>query len=87
MTPRAFNKVFRYDKRLVTGDFFPQEPVGIEAGDRVGVVLLSPGGPIKLEDVERYLYNRYMDPACIDLHLKGAARHWASKFVASRWSK
>ncbi|MEM9998600.1 MAG: ferrochelatase, partial [Bacteroidota bacterium] len=87
MTPRAFNKVFRYDKRLVTGDFFPQEPVGIEAGDRVGVVLLSPGGPIKLEDVERYLYNRYMDPACIDLPLKGAARHWASKFVASRWSK
>lgn len=86
MTPRAFNKAFRYDKRLVTGKFFPQEPVGIVAGDRVGVVLLNPGGPIKPEDIEPFLYNRFMDPACIDLPVKGTVRHWASKFFAARQS-
>ncbi|MEL6445098.1 MAG: ferrochelatase [Bacteroidota bacterium] len=87
MTPRAFNKVYRYDKRLVTGGYYPQEPVAIEDGDVVGVVLMNLGGPMKLDDVEPFLYNLFMDPAIIDIPLKGAARHWLSKFIASKRSK
>lgn len=87
MTAREFLKGYRYDERLVTGGYFSQEPVDVEAGDRVGVVMMNLGGPMAEEDVEPFLYNLFMDPAIIDIPLPKALRHWLSRFIASKRSK
>lgn len=87
MNPREFLKRYSYDRRLVTGDFFPSEPLKVEPGDRIGVVLLNLGGPNKREDVAPFLYNLFMDPAIIDIPLGGIFRHWLCTLIASRRSK
>ena len=87
MTPREFLKAYRYDERLITGGYYPQEPVEIEPGDRVGVVMMNLGGPMKEEDVEPFLYNLFMDPAIIDIPLPKRPRHWLSSLIASKRSK
>lgn len=87
MTPRVFLKKFNHDERLVSGDFFSSEPLSIEKGDRVGVVLLNQGGPFKTSDVKPFLYNLLMDPAVIDIPVNGFFRHLLSRFIAKIRSK
>lgn len=87
MTPRQFLSKYRYDSRLVTGKFFPSEPLRVERGDRVGVVLLNLGGPNRTEDVEPFLYNLFMDPAIIDIPLPKVFRHSLCKYVAAKRSQ
>ena len=51
MTPRHYLRKYQYDTRLVTGRFYPSDPVTIERGDRVGVVLFHLGGPDSADTV------------------------------------
>ena len=82
MTPREFVNSYSYDERLVTGKYYPTEPLSVEKGDRVGVVLLNLGGPDKQDEVAPFLYNLFMDPAIIDMPVKGIFRHWLSKLIS-----
>ncbi len=87
MTPREFLKRYRYDERLVTGEYFASEPLEVDRGDRIGVVLMNLGGPEKRADVAPFLYNLFMDPAIIDIPLRGFFRHALCRFISSRRSK
>ena len=87
MTPRQFLKKYSYDQRLITGEYFESDPLEIEEGDKVGVVLLNLGGPFSEDDVAPFLYNLFMDPAIIDIPLKGIWRHWISSFISKARSK
>ena len=87
MTPREFLKRYAYESRLVTGEYFSSEPLTIEEGDRVGVVLLNLGGPFNTDDVGPFLYNLFMDPAIIDIPLSGIWRHWLSQLIAKTRSR
>ena len=87
MTPRQFLKKYKYDSRLVTGEYFSSEPLEIKEGDRIGVVLMNLGGPFKAEDVTPFLYNLFMDPAIIDIPLRGIFRHWISTLISKSRGK
>ena len=87
MDAREFLKHYKYDDRLVTGEYYPAEPVQAKAGETIGVVLMNLGGPRKLEDIEPFLYNLFMDPAIIDMPIGGIFRHWLSKFISVNRSK
>ncbi len=87
MTPRAFLKHYSYDERLVTGTFYPSEPLQLESGDTVGVVLFNLGGPRCPEEVEDFLYNLFMDPVIIDIPIPRVFRHRLSKLIARRRAK
>lgn len=87
MTPRQFLKRYEYDQRLITGEYYPFDPLDVEKGDKVAVVLLNLGGPDATKDVAPFLYNLFMDPAIIDIPLKGIWRHWLSSFIAKTRSK
>ena len=84
MTPREYLRTFRFDERLATGGYVPDAPVHVAPGDTVGVVLLSEGGPAERGDLERFLYDRYMDPAAFDLPVRGYLRHRVAQFLARR---
>jgi len=58
-------------------------PVPVTAGDTVGVVCLCPGGPSSLDDVSRFLYDLYMDPARLDLGMGGFVRHLYARLMAN----
>jgi protoporphyrin/coproporphyrin ferrochelatase len=83
MTPRDFLRRYQYDQRLVTGEYYPMEPLKLVKGDKVGVVLMNLGGPYASEDVAPFLYNLFMDPAIIDIPVRGIARHWLCKLISS----
>ncbi len=87
MTPREFLRVYSYDKRMVTGGHVPSDPLTIERGDKIGVVLLNLGGPDRLEDVAPFLYNLFMDPAIIDIPVGRTLRHWLSRLIATTRAK
>lgn len=87
MTPRQFLAQYAYDNRLVTGAYFPSEPLTVEPGDKVGVVLLNLGGPKKPADVRPFLYNLFMDPAIIDIPVKGVFRHGLCRLISSMRAK
>lgn len=87
MTPRKFLKKYTYDERLISGEFFSSEPLPIEKGDRIGVVMLNLGGPFKAADVRPFLYNLFMDPAIIDIPVNGIFRHWLSSLIAQTRSR
>ncbi len=87
MDAREFLRHYKYDERLVTGKYYKDEPVRVEAGDTVGVVLMNLGGPNTLEEVEPFLYNLFMDPAIIDMPFGGILRHWLSKYISTTRSK
>lgn len=87
MNAREFLKYYKYDDRLVTGRYYPLQPLKAEAGDKIGVVLLNLGGPRTQDDIEPFLYNLFMDPAIIDMPIKGIFRHWISKYISSTRSK
>ncbi|RMF64042.1 MAG: ferrochelatase [Calditrichaeota bacterium] len=86
MDAREFLKHYKYDHRLITGQFYPAEPVEAKIGDKIGVVLLNLGGPERLAEIEPFLYNLFMDPAIIDMPIGGVFRHWLSRFIASKRS-
>ncbi len=69
MTPREFLQVYEFDRRIIRGTYFPTDPLPIEEGDKVGVMMMNLGGPDTLEDVEPFLYNLFVDPAIIDLNV------------------
>lgn len=83
MTPLDFLRWYEFDERILRGGYFSSAPLEVTEGERVGVVLLNPGGPETLDDVESFLYNCYMDPARYDLPVGGHLRHWACQTVAS----
>lgn len=87
MNARQFLQHYRFDERLIRGNYYSSAPLKVQEGHTVGVVLLNLGGPEKVEDVEPFLYNLFMDPAIIDMPLKGIFRHWLSRFIASTRSK
>src|SRR5690625_6560592 len=87
MGPREFLKGYQFDSRLVTGEYFSSEPLELEAGDRVGVVMLNLGGPDTVEQIESCRYNLFMDPAIIDIPLKGILRHRICRYIASSRAK
>ena len=82
MTPRQYLKKYQYDTRLVTGNFYPSDPLRVAEGDRVGVVLFHPGGPDSAVQVTPFLYNLFMDPALLDLPGGGMLRPWLSRLIA-----
>ncbi len=83
MTPRHYLRKYQYDTRLVTGRFYPSDPVTVERGDRVGVVLFHLGGPDSADTVTPFLFNLFMDPVLLDLPGGGMLRPWLSRFIAS----
>jgi protoporphyrin/coproporphyrin ferrochelatase len=82
MTPRQYLSYFNYDDRLINGEFYAPDPITLDPGDKVGVVLFNLGGPYKRADVAPFLYNLFMDPAIIDMPLKGSWRHYLATFIA-----
>ena len=87
MTPIQFSRLYQFDPRIVDGSYFSGAPLDLEEGDRVGVVLLNLGGPARSEDVKPFLYNLFMDPAIIDIPLKGITRHLLCRLISSLRSK
>lgn len=84
MTAREFLTLFRSDDRLVSGGYFPPDPVEVLPGDVVGVVMANHGGPGSPEEVEPFLYNLLMDPVLVELPLPRALRDAACRFLARR---
>jgi ferrochelatase len=41
------------------------------------------GGPRSLDEVEPFLYNLLMDPALVDLPIRGGLRHWLCRMLSS----
>ena len=82
MTPRQFLKKYTFDSRLVSGEYFPSDALDVKEGDRIGVVLFNAGGPFSTRDVTPFLYNLFMDPAIIDIPLRGVWRHWLVSLIA-----
>ena len=58
------------------------QPLTVERGDRVGVVLMHLGGPETTADVGPYLYRLLMDPSIIDWPLGVYVRDLVSKGLA-----
>jgi len=87
MTAREFLDQYRYDSRLVTGAYYPQTPVALDAGDKVGVVMMNLGGPVTTDDVEPFLYNLFMDPAIIDIPLPRSLRDRLCRYISKKRSK
>ncbi|RMF56913.1 MAG: ferrochelatase [Bacteroidetes bacterium] len=87
MTPRDFLQRYRFDARMITGRFYAHEPLLVEQGDRVGVVLLYPGGPGIPEDVASFLYGVLMDPAVVDLPLGRRLRPVVCRTLSSLLAK
>lgn len=87
MTAREFLDLYRYDSRLITGNYYAQTPITVEPGDTVGVVLMNLGGPGKLDDVEPFLYNLFMDPAIIDIPIPRWFRDPLCRYIARKRSK
>lgn len=84
MTAREFLTRYSYDDRLVTGEYYSREPIPVDPGDRVGILMMNAGGPETLEDVQPFLYNRFMDPAILDVPLPGSLRDGLSRFIARK---
>jgi ferrochelatase len=83
MSPLDFLRWYDFDERVLRGGYYPSDPLEVQEGERVGVVLLNRGGPETLDDIESYLYNCYMDPTRYDFPVGGRLRHWACQMAAS----
>jgi ferrochelatase len=84
MTAREFLDGFSPDARLATGAFFGEEPVPVEPGQTVGVVLMNLGGPRAMDEVEPFVFNRLMDPAAFEAPVPGALRERLCRLLARR---
>src|SRR5690625_5211772 len=49
--------------------------------------MLNLGGPDTVEQIERFLYNLFMDPAIISIPLKVILRHWICRYIARSRAK
>lgn len=87
MTPIQFSRSYRFDPRIVDGSYFSGGALDLREGDCVGVVLLNLGGPKRRADVEPFLYNLFMDPAIIDIPLRGITRHLLCRLISSLRAK
>lgn len=87
MRPRNYLKQYCDDDRLVTGAYYPFQPLYVEPSDRIGIVLLNLGTPESLADIQPFLYNLFMDPAIIELPFKGIFRHFFAYFISQRRSR
>lgn len=87
MSPITFSRIYHFDPRIVDGSYFSGESLEVEPGDVVGVVLLNLGGPARSADVEPFLYNLFMDPAIIDIPLRGRTRHLLCRLISSLRAK
>jgi len=87
MTPREHLQGFVYDSRIITGGYFPSDPLPVAAGDSVGVVLFNTGGPSKPSEVFSFLYNIFMDPALIRRPRSASVRHVVSRLLARQLAK
>lgn len=87
MTPLEFSRLYSFNPRIVDGSYFDGGYLEVERGDRIGVVLLNLGGPTKSADVEPFLYNLFMDPAIIDIPLKGRLRDLLSRLISTLRAK
>ncbi len=87
MDAREFLDLYSFDDRVITGRYFDDQPLQVESGDTIAVVLFNLGGPDRIEDIEPFLYNLFMDPVIIDLPFGGIFRHWLSRLISSRRSK
>jgi len=87
MTPIAFSRRYRFDPRIVDGGFFSLDALDVPRGSTVGVVLLNLGGPAARADVAPFLYNLFMDPAIIDIPLRGWTRHLLCKLISTMRGK
>lgn len=87
MTPLQFSRLYRFDPRIVDGSYFNGRAVDLQQGDCVGVVLLNLGGPKRRQDVEPFLYNLFMDPAIIDIPLRGVTRHILCRLISNLRAK
>jgi ferrochelatase len=83
MTPLDFSRWYDFDERALRGGYFSSSALEVQEGERVGVVLMNLGGPRSLDEVESFLYNLLMDPALVDLPIRGGVRHWLCKILAS----
>ena len=84
MTPIEYLRRFRLDRASLTGESFEQEPLAVEAGDTVGVVLMGLGGPSSPDETVPFLYSRLMDPAEVELRVPRFARHRVARLLARR---
>ncbi len=82
MTPKEFLSWYSFDPRMVTGEFYSPDPISIQDGDNLGIVLLNMGGPSTLDEIQPFLYHLFMDPAIIDIPLPGFLRDWLCRFIA-----
>ncbi|MEM1115652.1 MAG: ferrochelatase [Bacteroidota bacterium] len=87
MTPQAYLRWFRPDRRLLTGSTFETTPLAIEQGDVVGVVVLGLGGPSEPDEAATFLYSRLMDPVEADLRVPRVLRHRVASVLARRWGQ
>lgn len=87
MTPQAYLRWFRPDRRLLTGATVNTAPLNIQREDVVGVVLLGLGGPSEPDEAVPFLYSRLMDPAEADLRVPRLLRSRAASVLAHRWGK
>jgi ferrochelatase len=84
MTPRDFLQDYEFDGRLIRGNYYSSEPLSVEEGDTVGVVMMNLGGPDTLDDVEPFLYNLFMDPAIIDFDIPVAGTEISLNWVFNK---
>lgn len=86
MSPRDFLKRYSFDHRMVDGSFYSTQPLTVEPGDHIGVVLFNLGGPRNPDEVEPFLYNLFMDPAIIDIPLPAFLRDPLCRYIARKRS-
>ena len=84
MTARELFEGFKPGRRIATGGYFSQQPLPLEEGDTVGVVMLSLGGPASVDDVEAFLYQKLMDPSSARVPLPLPVRQRLSRIGARR---
>lgn len=83
MTPRDYLSYHSTTAPAIPGVPSSPSPVTVRDGETVGVVCLSSGGPSSLDDVHRFLYDQYMDPARLDLGMGGYVRHLFARLMAN----
>lgn len=76
MSPHDVLRVYDSNPAVLSGESLPAEPLPVEDGDHVGVVVFTLGGPASLDEVEPFLYQLFMDPAFLALPVGGRLRHW-----------
>lgn len=83
MSPRDYIQHDPTGAPAVPGVPSPPAPITVDAGDCIGVVCMSTGGPTSLNEVYEQLYRRYMDPALLYLPIGGFIRSGFARLMAN----